>query len=403
MSDPRFSSAKTRKEAAVGRILIVFFIALSTVIGSSLPSNAVAQDETVSLSEKYAKYFTIGAAADSTSFRDKHVPLLKKHFNGFTCENEMKWESLEPREGEFRYIWADRMVAFAEENKMKIRGHCLVWHKQTPGWVFVDAANAPASKEVLIQRMKNHITNVMTHFKGKVYAWDVVNEAVMGSKSDGTDAGEDLTPPVTWGYRNSAWYKICGEDYIFEAFRAARAADPGAKLFYNDFWNWLDGKRAAIIAIIKRLQKEKLIDGVGLQCHMNIEPSRELPNNQSVYQTIANLEKEIKAYAALGLEIHVTELDVSMYTRDYPSNDQSKWYKTEADVTEALQDQLAARYKEFFALLRKYRKNVTNVTFWGIADDNTWLSEFASRRPDYPLLFDKELKPKKAFFAVVNF
>ncbi|MBN2353086.1 MAG: endo-1,4-beta-xylanase [Spirochaetales bacterium] len=398
-----FDTIKKQRYAKVRRFSLGLLITLATGIGLGFPTAAATQDASVSLRQKYAKYFPIGAAIRSRTYVDDHVPLLRKHFNSVVCENEMKWEALQPRENVFRYVTSDRMIAFAEENKMAVRGHCLIWHKQTPAWVFLDSSNARLPKEVVLQKIKDHVTNVMTHFKGKVRWWDVVNEAFAGYTEDGEDAGEDMSQVASWRYRESLWYKICGEDYIFEAFRAARAADPDAKLFYNDFWNYLDGKRAAIIKMIKKLQAEKLIDGVGLQLHVNIEPARVKLTNQSAYQTIANLEKEIKAYAALGLEIQITEFDISMYTRDYPSDDKSKWYATEADIPDAMKDKLAARYKEFFDLFRRYSRYITNVTLWGIADDKTWLSEFSSRRPDYPLLFDKELKPKKAFFAITNF
>jgi endo-1,4-beta-xylanase len=150
------------------------------------------------------------------------------------------------------------------------------------------------------------------------------------------------------------------------------------------------------------LQKEDLIDGIGLQCHLNISPAQKKLTNQTVYQTVENLEKEMQEYAALGLDVHINELDISIYTRDYTSDDQSKWY-TESDLDEEHQNALAARYKEFFDMFRRDADKIQNVTFWGIADDNTWLSEFDSGRPDHPLLFDKQLQPKKAFDAIMDF
>jgi endo-1,4-beta-xylanase len=355
------------------------------------------QNNETSLYKKYQNYFPIGAAIDSSSYRDAHASILKEHFNSVVCENEMKWTALQASEGNFNYSQADQMVQFAKDNGMLVRGHVLVWHDQTPDWVF-----SGASKATLLQRIRTHVTTVMNHFKGKVYAWDVVNEAVTGNKADGSDAGEDLSQVVSWGYRNSQWYQIAGEDYILEAFRAARAADPGAKLFYNDYWNYLDDKRAFIITIIQKLQAENLIDGVGLQCHLNISPAQEVMTNQTVYQTVENLEKEIQEYAALGLEVQITEMDISIYTRDYSSSDQSKWYNDYL-LNDDYQNRLAARYKEFFDMFRQNRDKITNVTLWGIADDNTWLSEFPSGRPDQPLLFDKNLQPKKAFDAVMDF
>jgi endo-1,4-beta-xylanase len=357
------------------------------------------QDSTTnetSLCKKYKNYFPIGAAIDGNSYRDAHAAIWKEHFNAAVCENEMKWTALQPSEGNFQFNQANTMVNAARSNGMLVRGHVLVWFDMTPDWVF------QGSKEQVLQRMRTHVKNVMQEFKGRVYAWDVVNEAVIGYDANGQDIGEDLGKLDHWGYRNSRWQQIAGEEYIFEAFKAARAADPDAKLFYNDFWNYLDGKRAFIISFVKKLKEQNLIDGVGLQCHLNISPAKEKMNNQSVYQTVENLEKEIKEYAALGLGVHITELDISIYTRDYTSDDQSRWYNG-SDLNEEYQNRLAARYKEFFDMFRRNADKIRNVTFWGIADDNTWLSEFPSGRPDHPLLFDRHLQPKKAFNAIMDF
>jgi len=358
-------------------------------------------DET-SLYKKYKNHFPVGAAIDGNSYKDAHAAIWKEHFNAAVCENEMKWASLQPSEGNFQFDQANNMVNTARSNGMLVRGHVLVWFDQTPDWVFKNSSGGQASKEQLLGRMRTHIKRVMQEFKGRVYAWDVVNEAVGGYDASNQDVGEDLGKLKRWGYRNSKWYQIAGEDHIFEAFRAAREADPDAKLFYNDFWNYLDGKREFIISFVKRLQEENLIDGIGLQCHLNISPAQENPNNQSAYQTVENLEKEIREYAALGLDVHITELDISIYTRDYTSDDRSKWY-TAAELNEDYQNRLAARYREFFEMFRRNADKIQNVTFWGIADDNTWLSEFSSGRPDHPLLFDRKLKPKKAFDAIMDF
>ena len=349
-----------------------------------------------SLYKRYRNYFPIGAAVDGGSYKDAHAAIWKEHFNSMVCENEMKWSSLQSSEGNFQFSQANAMVNAGRSSGMLVRGHVLVWFDMTPDWVF------QGSKEQVLGRMRTHITKVMQEFKGRVYAWDVVNEAVIGYDASGNDVGEDLGMLDHWGYRNSKWYQIAGEDFIFEAFKAARAADPDARLFYNDFWNYLDGKRQFIISFVKRLKEQNLIDGVGLQCHLNINPAQVKMTNQTVYQTVENLEKEIREYAALGLDVHITELDISIYTRDYGSDDKSKWY-TGADLNEEYQNKLAARYREFFDMFRRNADKIQNVTFWGIADDNTWLSEFDSGRPDHPLLFDKHLQPKKAFDAIMDF
>lgn len=393
-----------RKQAAVDQLRItregygtrLVDIASYEIEGMTIVLDPDSIASATSLYKRYSNYFPVGAAIDAHSYRDAHAAIWKEHFNATVCENEMKWDALEPSEGNFQFGTANDMVDAAVNNGMLVRGHCLCWFNQTPDWVF------QGSKEQLLQRLRTHVTKVMQEFKGRIYAWDVVNEAVIGYDANGQDVGADLGSLDHWGYRDSKWYQTAGEDHIFEAFRAARAADPDAKLFYNDYWNYLDGKRDFIISFVERLQEENLIDGIGLQCHLNISPAQENLTNQTVYQTVENLEKEIREYAAMGLDVHITELDISIYTRDYTSDDQSKWY-TESDLDEEHQNALAARYKEFFDMFRRNADKIQNVTFWGIADDNTWLSEFDSGRPDHPLLFDKHLQPKKAFDAIMDF
>jgi endo-1,4-beta-xylanase len=305
-----------------------------------------------------------------------------------TAENEMKFQSLQPTEGTFTYGPADGIVNFAIQNGMKVRGHTLVWHTQTPSWVFNNA-----SKETLLARMRTHISNVVSHFRGKVYAWDVVNEAVM---EDGSYRTGDLAEN-----QKSRWYEIAGESYIAEAFKAAHAADPDAKLFYNDFYDYVPAKHTGIYNMLKALLEQGVpIHGVGMQCHLNIEQST-VATSHGYHQSVENLEAAIELYSSLGLEVHVTELDLSLYIPGV-MYDMSTFY-TPATFTEALQIKQAERYRVFFELFRKHADVLTSVTFWGIADDNTWLSEFDSGRQDFPLLFDTQHNPKKAYDAVMDF
>jgi len=345
-----------------------------------------------SLYQTYASYFPIGAAVDSSSYTT-HAPVLKTHFNSVTAENEMKWDALEPTENTFTYSAADAIVNFATTNKMKVRGHTMVWHSQNPSWVFSNGSGGTPTRDVLLARMRNHITKVMQHFQGKVYAWDVVNEAINndGTYRDGTLADD----------KKSMWYQIIGESYIAEAFKAAYAADPTAKLFYNDYYDYLPAKQQGIYNMLKKLKDAGVpIHGVGMQCHLNIQPSTD-PTNQAYYQDVTHLEDAIKLYSSLGLEVQVTELDLSLYIPGITYT--SDMYYTAATFTDALKNQQADRYAQFFALFRTYRSVITGVTFWGIADDNTWLSEFSSMRKDFPLLFDTNHNPKPAFWSVVSF
>jgi endo-1,4-beta-xylanase len=360
---------------------------------ASVSASESAESRVPSLHEKYAAFFPIGAAVDPTSL-DTHAALLERHFNSITTENEMKFESVEKTEGNFDYASADRTVAFARAHGMKVRGHTLVWHRQTPPWVFEGSAGAKAPPELLLARMRNHIQNVVTHFKGSVYAWDVVNEAVM-------DNGEYRTEHEEKEDQRSPWYGILGTSYIAEAFKAAHAADPNAKLFYNDYREYIPVKRQAIYEMLKGLLAAGVpVHGVGLQCHLNIEPAPD-PNNPQHHQTVAELEETIKLFSSLGLDVQVTELDLSLYVPGVTYT-QGSFY-TPATFTPDLEQRQADRYGEFFALFRKYQSVITGVTFWGIADDNSWLSEFSSGRRDFPLLFGNDHQPKKALERIMDF
>jgi endo-1,4-beta-xylanase len=368
-------------------------MALGGMPGGGVGGSAGTPGGAAGVATKYADYFPIGAAVDSQSYMT-HAPILKANFNSVTAENEMKFASLEPNEGSFTYSTADAIVNFAVTNKMKIRGHTLVWHSQNPSWLFSNGSGGTASKDVLLARMKNHISNVMGHFKGKVYAWDVVNEAIMedGSYRDGNESDDS---------KKSQWYAIIGESYIAEAFKAAHDADPDAKLFYNDYYDYLPTKQQAIYNMLKGLLDQGVpVNGVGMQCHLNIAPSTD-PTNQAYYQDVGHLEDAIKLYSSLGLDVQVTELDMSLYIPGITYT--PDMFYTVQTFTDDLKNQQAARYAQFFELFRKYKDVITGVTFWGIADDNTWLSEFSSGRQDFPLLFDVNHNPKPAFTAVVTF
>jgi endo-1,4-beta-xylanase len=322
--------------------------------------------EVPSLSKVYEEYFNIGAAVNLTT-TDSQKELLRKHFNSITAENDMKFIEIQPAEGQYTFEKADQLAAFAKENGMKMRGHTFVWHNQTPDWVFQDA-----DRETLLQRMKDHITTVMKRYKGKIFCWDVVNEAV-------TDEGPDL-------YRQTKWLEIIGEDYIEKAFEFANEADPEALLFYNDYNESNPEKREKIYKLVKSLvDKGVPIHGVGLQAHWNL-----------VNPSLEDIRTAIERYASLGLELHLTELDVSVF------NFEDK----RTDLTEPTHEMLelqAERYHQVFQLLRQYQENITSVTFWGAADDYTWLSDFPVRgRKNWPFLFDENHQPKESFWKVVQ-
>ncbi len=315
------------------------------------------------------EYFNVGVAIPP-SFVDnqKKADLIKRHFNSITAENDMKWSNLQPTEGTFIYTNADKIVAFAQANGMKVRGHCLCWHNQVPAWVFKDGT-ATASKELVLQRLRTHITAVMTHFKGKVYAWDVVNEAI--------DDGSSV-------YRNSQWFTICGEDFIIEAFKAARAAEPDTKLFYNDYTAIDPTKRDKIYDLLVKLKAQNIVDGMGLQGHWNIS-----------YPASNLIEDAFNKYKSLGVELQITEMDVSVYTSNLSA---------ESTYSVGIAQQLTNAYERYFIVFRAFKDYISGVTFWGLADDYTWLDNFpVAGRKNYPLLFDVNLDPKAAYFEVIDF
>lgn len=322
--------------------------------------------EVPSLSKVYEEYFNIGAAVNLNTIASQK-DLLRKHFNSITAENDMKFIEIQPAEGQFTFEKADQLAAFAKENGMKMRGHTLVWHNQTPDWVFQDA-----DRETLLQRMKDHITSVMKRYKGTIFCWDVVNEAV-------TDEGPEL-------YRPTKWLEIIGEDYIEKAFEFAHEADPDALLFYNDYNESNPEKREKIYKLVKSLiDKGVPIHGVGLQAHWNL-----------VNPSLEDIRTAIERYASLGLKLHLTELDISVF------NFEDKRTDLKQPTHEMLELQ-AERYQRVFQLLRQYQNHITSVTFWGAADDYTWLSDFPVKgRKNWPLLFDENHQPKESFWKVVQ-
>jgi endo-1,4-beta-xylanase len=331
------------------------------------------------LKDYYKDFFPIGVAVSPQALKTDQATLIVDQFNSMTPENAMKMGPIHPKENEYFWSHADSIVAFAQRNNLKLRGHTLCWHSQTPKWLFTDEKGVTVSKEVLLKRLKDHITAVATRYKGKVYAWDVVNEAI----SDKTD--EFL--------RNSEWLKICGEEYITKAFQYAHEADPNALLFYNDYNEINPVKREKIFKLVKSLKDAGVpIHGVGLQGHWALnEPSR------------SQLDSTLTRFSELGLKIQITELDISVYPKEHTARER-KAEDYDSNFTKEKEAEQTEVYKMCFELFRKHKDAISGVTFWNISDRHSWLDNFPVRgRKDYPLLFDKDLKPKKAYWAVVDF
>lgn len=334
--------------------------------------------KTKGIKDYYQNFFPIGVAVGVGNLQGEEARLIKKNFNSITAENAMKMEVLQPAEGKFNWKMADSIVNFAKANGIRIRGHNLCWHEQVPPWFFKGENGAPVSKALLLKRLKEHITAVVGRYKGQIYAWDVVNEAV------DDDPREFL--------RNSKWYQICGEDYISKAFEYAHAADPGAKLYYNDYNTENPAKRERILRLLRELiDKGVPIDGVGLQAHWSLHDPTE-----------NNLRAAIEKYSALGLKIQFTEVDISIYP--WEKNRREK-KPGETDLfTDEIEQKQIEQYGMVFRVFREYSDKITNVTFWNISDRYSWLDDYPVKgRKNYPLLFDKNLQPKRAYWEVVNF
>lgn len=354
---------------------------VSAVAITSICTLSIAQkiNTNKGLKDYYKKYFPIGVAVSAQSILSADTTLIIQQFNSITPENAMKMGPIHPRENYYNWKDADAIVNFALSHGIKIRGHNLCWHNQTPSWLFKDSFGIQVTKEVLLQRLKEHITTVVNRYKGKIYAWDVVNEAISDKPSE--------------YLRNSQWYKICGEDYIAKAFEYAHEADPRAILFYNDY-NEIGGiKREKIYRLLKSLKDKVVpIDAVGLQGHWAVnEPSE------------PQLDSTISTFAALDLKIQITELDISVYTKEHDARDRKPEDNNASFTAEREAKQLEV-YKMSFGLFRKYKKVLSGVTFWNVTDKYSWLDDFPVKgRKDYPLLFDTNSQPKKAYWEVVNF
>jgi endo-1,4-beta-xylanase len=347
-------------------------------------------DNQPTLKELFKNDFYIGVAVNSNQIAGEEpdaIAIVEKHFNSITSENVLKWDQVRPEPYRFDFEAADRFVEFGEKNNMFIVGHPLVWHNQTPDWVFQGESGRPVDREVLLERMKEHIFTVAGRYKGRIHGWDVVNEAIA---DDGS-------------MRRSKWLEIIGDDYIIKAFEYARQADPDAQLYYNDYNLWKRHQYESGIRLIQNLQSKGVrIDGVGIQGHWGLD-----------YPGAEEIEAFILAFSKLGIKLMITELDVSVLPvadeyegRDISSLDtelQEKLNPYTDALPETVQKELANRYDELFSIFCKHRDKFSRITLWGVHDGQSWRSYTPVRgRTDYPMLFDRWCKPKPAFDAVVK-
>ncbi len=379
---------------------------------------AKAAEGSVTLKDAFKDRFLVGCAVNrsmvtggagfrrSAEQNAKDIVLLKEQFNQISPENDLKWQLIHPREGADGYEFgpADAFVAFGLSNKMYLVGHTLVWHSQTPNWVFAGTnpppANAPAntnapatnqigagrfggfgryngpraSREELLHRMREHIYAVVGRYKGKVKCWDVINEAV----ADG---------PSTNILRNSLWLDIIGPDFIAKAFQYAHEADPDAILRYNDYGLENPAKRKKLVALIKSLQEQNVpVHAIGSQAHVNVSV------------TFDSMDQALTELSTLGLPIHITELDVNSAVggqRNFAADITNNADSTQGGLVGDAGKKLADGYAGIFRAFLRHRDSVKLVTFWGVDDAVSW------RARGKPLLFDGECKPKPAFDVVI--
>ena len=343
----------------------------------------------LTLREAYSNDFLVGVAlnAQLTPPADPAAEaLIADNFSAVVAENAMKAGPLQPREGVFNFTDADRLVAFAERHGLKVTGHTLVWHSQAPGWFFTGPGGAPATRELLLARMRAHIFAVVGRYRGRVLGWDVVNEAFEGDGS----------------YRRSPYYEIIGPDYIEQAFRFAHEADPAAECYYNDYGMDAPGKRARVVRLVGELRAKGLrIDAVGMQTHVSLTAP-----------DLREYEASLEAFAAAGVKVMATEMDVTVLpwaggerTADIAARAdyRARFDPYRAGLPPEVSRRLAERYAAFFALFLRHRGTVSRVTLWGLYDGASWLNSFPVRgRTDYPLLFDRSLRPKPCLDAILR-
>jgi endo-1,4-beta-xylanase len=369
------------------KILLTVTCAFTTLLFTSCShtKNATGSSAVPSLKQTFKNDFLVGTALSAPQIdgRDTGAArLVPQQFNAATPENIMKAEIIHPGWDKYNFDPADKLVEYAKKNGIQVTAHTLIWHSQTPAFLR-GIKDADSIKQYFV----NHINTVAGRYDGKVYSWDVVNEAL---NEDGT-------------LRNSVFLKNLGDDYIVEAFRLAQKAAPHTKLYYNDYNIEQPKKRAGAIAVIKKIQAAGVrIDGVGIQGHWHVDnvPMQEI-------------ELSLKEFSALGIQVAFTELDLSVLPNPRGranSADISQTAEYNAQINpytkglpDSMQQKLASSYANLFNLFLKYKDNISRVTFWGVNDGQSWLNGFpVPGRTNYPLLFDRQFNPKPAFYKVIE-
>ncbi|WP_421378217.1 endo-1,4-beta-xylanase [Bacillus salacetis] len=359
---------------------------------SAESTDSLSALEVPSISERYQDSFAVGAAVEPYQLEQIDADVLKRHYNSIVAENVMKPINIQPEEGKFNFTEADKLVKFAKENDMELRFHTLIWHSQVPDWFFKDKEGNPMvdekdpkqrekNKKLLLKRLETHIKTIVKRYKNDIKSWDVVNEVIDEYASNDR------------GLRESPWYQITGDEYIKVAFETAdRYAAKDAKLYINDYNTEVQPKRDYLYALVKDLLDQGVpIDGVGHQSHIQLG-----------WPTLQEIEDSINLFADLGLDNQITELDVSLY--GWPPKDAFETYDA---ITEDVLQTQADRYDRLFQLYERLGDKISSVTFWGVADNHTWLNDRAEQYNDgvgvdAPFVFDNEYNTKPAYWAIID-
>jgi endo-1,4-beta-xylanase len=368
-------------------VLLLFFPSFFT--GCSETSSPPVQDGSPGLKDKYRDHFLVGSMIQDSDITDA-PQVVEKHCSIVTV-NHFYWRSVHPAMGVYDFESGDRRVSFALEKGMKIRGHPLLFGTVDPDWVFMDGEEE-VSRKVLIQRMEGHIRTIVSRYKGKIHYWDVVNEPTADIFFN---LGDDPSS-ILDTYKKHKWYTIIGEDYVELALQFAHEADPDAKLYVNE--NNIVGplgilslKRRNFLNMIRGLvDKGVPLDGIGIQGHW----AHDYPRAEQVVETA-------ELFSSLGLDVQITELDMSTYSI-------VRWafpdlVPVHDAYTPSIEQRQTERYDSFFQVFRKCSDQLSAVVFWGLSDPTSWLRTQPDERDDWPLLFDENYGPKKAYEAVVDF
>ena len=364
-------------------LLFCVYMACTSIVASAQPRQMQRVDDPTGYKDTYKDYFTVGVALNIRNVASpEQMAVVKKNFNSVTAENAMKPGEIHPKEGVWNFAGADSIANWCRANGVKMRGHCLAWHSQFANWMFTDKKGKPVSKEVFYERLRDHIHTVVNRYKDIVYAWDVLNEAI----ADGDGRRAPWMKEAPSPYRKTKMMDLCGEEFIVKVFQFAREADPNVELFYNDYNACQPAKRDRIYNMVKKMKERGApIDGIGMQGHYNI-----------YFPSMEDFDAAIVKYSKIVDKIHITELDLR--TNEEMGGQLQFSLGKAGEVPQYIKTLHEAQYANLFRVLRKHKDVVKNVTFWNLSDADSWIGV-----NNYPLPFDKDVKPKKVYYTIKNF